>query len=201
MHCREILFTPCCKGQSFEDQVNFSLRRTFAELRGVKVVQCSDFCLFFLYKTPKTYLPVTSIQPRGYIAEWGSRRSKGVPSGTGCFLRLLVGELRTPKLAQIFAYGKWLYPYIMLLHWASGLDQRCLKTRNSEAECTFPPNIFAPTAKITPKPHFGGFFNAKPIIQTALRQSHVNGVTTLKLYDYHGLYSSTSCCISQIWPK
>ena len=47
----------------------FSIRRTFAELRGVKVVQCSDFCLFFLYKTPKTYLPVTSIQPRGYIAE------------------------------------------------------------------------------------------------------------------------------------
>ena len=37
-------------------------------------------------------------------------------SGTGYFLRLLVGELGTSKLAQIFAYGKWLYPYIMLLH-------------------------------------------------------------------------------------
>jgi len=33
----------------------------------------------------------------------GSRRSKGVPSGSGVFLRLLVGELGTPKLAQIFA--------------------------------------------------------------------------------------------------
>ena len=88
----------------------------------------------------------------------------------------------TPKLAQIFAYGKWLYPYIMLLHVASDLDQRCLKTRNSEDECTFPPNIFASTPEITPKPHFGGPFNAKPIIQRALRLSHVNRATTLKLY-------------------
>jgi len=39
------------------------------------------------------------------IFSCGSRRSKGVPSGTGVFLRLLVGELWTPKLAQIFAYG------------------------------------------------------------------------------------------------
>jgi len=37
--------------------------------------------------------------------------STGVPSGTGDFLRLLVGEVGTPKLAQIFAYGNWLYPY------------------------------------------------------------------------------------------
>ena len=36
------------------------------------------------------------------------------PKGTGDFLRLLVvvGELGTPKHAQIFAYSKWLYPYI-----------------------------------------------------------------------------------------
>ena len=81
------------------------------------------------------------------------------------------------------------YPCIMLLHGASYLDQRCLKTRNSEDECTFPPNIFATTPKITPKPHFGGPFNAKPIIQRALRQSHVNVATsyvaeTLRLYSY-----------------
>jgi len=73
----------------------------------------------------------------------GSRRFEGVPSGTGGFQRLLVGELGTPKLAQIFAYGKWLYPYIMLLHGVS--DLVCLKMCNSEDECTFPPNIFAPT--------------------------------------------------------
>jgi len=35
----------------------------------------------------------------------GSLRSKGVPSSSVVFLRLLVGELGTPKLAQIFANG------------------------------------------------------------------------------------------------
>jgi len=99
-------------------------------------------------------------------------------------VRLLIGELGTPKLVQIFANDKWLYPYIMLLHGASDLDQRCLKTHNSEDECTFPPNIFAPTPKITPKTPLGRPFNAKHIMQRALRQSHVNGATTLKLYGY-----------------
>ena len=76
-----------------------------------------------------------------------SQRSKGVPSG------LLIGELGTPKLAQIFAYGKWLYPYRMLLiHGASDLDQRCLKTLICKDGCTFPPNIFAPTPKVPPNP-------------------------------------------------
>jgi len=42
----------------------------------------------------------------------GSRRIKRVPSGSGVFLRLLVGELETPKLVQIFAYGKSLYTVI-----------------------------------------------------------------------------------------
>jgi len=94
-----------------------------------------------------------------------------VPSGTEDLLRLLVGELGTPKLTQMFAYGKWLYPYRMQLHGASYLDQICLKARNSKDGCTFQPNIFAP---------FGGTFNAKPIIQIALRKSHVNGATRVK---------------------
>jgi len=50
--------------------VNFSVRRTVAELRGFKVAQFSDFGLFSPYKIRKTYFPVTSLQPRGYIAEW-----------------------------------------------------------------------------------------------------------------------------------
>ena len=113
------------------------------------------------------------------ICPCGSRRSKGVPSGTGLFL------LATPKLALIFAYGKWLYPYRMQLHGASDLDQRCLKTCNSKDRCTFPPNIFALTPKITtPKPNFWGPFSANPIIERALRKSHVNGATKLKRYSY-----------------
>ena len=54
---------------SFRGPVNFSLQHTVAELRGVKVAQFSDFGLFSPYRTPKTYLPVTSLQHRGYIAE------------------------------------------------------------------------------------------------------------------------------------
>ena len=76
----------------------------------------------------------------------------------------------------------------MLLHGASDLNQKCLKTRNSEeGRCTFPPNIVAPTPKITPNPYFGGPFNAKPITQTAVRKSHVNGAMKLKLYRYIGI--------------
>jgi len=100
------------------------------------------------------YSPRVTLQNDSDFSMW-SGRSKGVLSRTGDFLWLLIGELGTPKLAQSFAYGKWLYPYRMLLHCASDLDQRCLKTCNSEDGCTFPPNIFTPTPKITPKPHFG----------------------------------------------
>jgi len=113
-----------------------------------------------------------------------------MPSSIEVFLRLLIGELGTPTLAQIFAYGKWLYPYRMLLHSASDLDKRCLKMHNSEDGCTLPPNIFALTPKITPKPHFRGPFNAKLIIQKALCKSHINGATNLKLYSYHRQRSS-----------
>jgi len=72
MHCREILFTPRCNPRAREFPrflVNFNLRRRVAELRGVKVAQFSDFGLFSLFKTPKTYLPVTSLQPTGYIVD------------------------------------------------------------------------------------------------------------------------------------
>ena len=54
---------------SFRGQVNLYVRRTVVELRGVKFAQFSYFCLFSLYKTPKTYLSMTSLQPRSYIAE------------------------------------------------------------------------------------------------------------------------------------
>jgi len=118
----------------------------------------------------------------------GSRKSKRVPSGRDVFLRLLVGELGTPKLARIFAYGKSLYSCRMLLHGASDPDQRCLETRNSEDGCTFPPNTFAPIPKITQKLHFVGPLNAKPIIL-----SHVNGATKVKLYNYMGIGKYLRC--------
>jgi len=108
-----------------------------------------------------------------------SRRSKGVPSGLGDFLRLLIGELGPPNLPKFS-------PYRMKLHNASDLDQRCLKTSNSKDGCTFSSNNFAPTPTIIQKPHFWGSFNAKPIIHGALSKSHVSGATKLKLYSYIG---------------
>jgi len=55
--------------QRFPTPVKFSVEHTVAELWGIKVAQFSEFGLFSPYKTPKMYLPVTSLQPRGYIAE------------------------------------------------------------------------------------------------------------------------------------
>ena len=142
--------------------MNFFVRRTVAELRGVKVAQFSDFGLFSSYKTPKKYLPVTSLQPRGYIAEWLR------------FFRVVVEVLPSAdlscdgrgagehKLAQNFAYGKCSYPYRMLLHGATDRDQRCLKKRNSKEGCTFLSHS-SPFSPISPKTPFCGSFNAKPV--------------------------------------
>ena len=83
----------------------------------------------------------------------------------------------------------------MLLHGASDLDRRCLKTRKSavvaflggshQISLPLPP-------KLSLKPHFGGPFYAKLITDRALRKWHDNGATKLKLYSYIdiGKYSS-----------
>ena len=86
MHCREILFTPRCSpgARSFQCLVNFSLRRTVAELWGVKIAQFLDFGLFSPYKTRKTYLPVISPQPMGYITEWFRFFHMVVEGSKGC---------------------------------------------------------------------------------------------------------------------
>ena len=57
----------------------------------------------------------------------------------------------------------------------------------------FPTNIFVPTPKITPKPHFEGPFNAKPIIEIAICKSHVNGATKVKRYSYIGIGKYLGC--------
>ena len=44
-----------------------------------------------------------------------------------------------------------------------------------------------PYPKIHPNTSFWGPFNAMPIIHGALRKSHVNGATKLKLYSYIGI--------------
>jgi len=58
---RGLLFTPRCSPRAREFPVNFSVRCTVAELRGVKFAHFSDFGLFSPYKTPKTYLIRTDV--------------------------------------------------------------------------------------------------------------------------------------------
>ena len=176
MHCREILFTPRCsprpgsvpglstflydvrlwsygasKLPNFRILAYFlhtkRLKRTFrwpAYNPGVTSQNDSDFSV--IVEGPKECLPEAEFSCDFWQGSWGP-----------------------PKLAQIFAYSKWLYQYRMLLHSVLDLDQRCLKTHSFKDECTFTPNIFAPTPKIPAEPHFGYFFNAKPIIERALR--------------------------------
>jgi len=54
MHCKEILFPRCsARAREFPKLVNFFVRRTVAELEGVKVAQFLDFGLFFHIKPLK----------------------------------------------------------------------------------------------------------------------------------------------------
>jgi len=55
---------------SFRSLVNFLYDvRLRSYCYGLKVSHFSEFGLFSPYKIPKKYLPVISLQPRGYIAE------------------------------------------------------------------------------------------------------------------------------------
>jgi len=85
MHCKEIgpyyLLHVVVQGpRSFRGPVNVSVPRTIAELRGVKIAQFSDFGLFSPIQKP-----VTSLQPRGYIAEWLRFFHVVVEGPKGCF--------------------------------------------------------------------------------------------------------------------
>ena len=72
MHCREILCTPRCCPRAMAVSELLKSGQLFcktygcgAQLRSVKVAKFSDFGLFSPYKTPKTYLPVTSLTAQG----------------------------------------------------------------------------------------------------------------------------------------
>ena len=177
----------------------FSVRHTVVELRGVKLAKFLDFGLFSPYKTRKNYLPVTSLQPRDYIAQWFRffhviiEGIEWVPSGTGGFFRLLIGELWTPKLAQIFAYGKWLYPYRMLLNGMTALDKNVWKRATLRTDVLSHELASPLPLKSPPKPHFGGPFNAKSITRRTIRKFHVNAATKLKLYTYIGISKYLGC--------
>jgi len=59
----------------------------------------------------------------------------------------------------------------------------------------FPTKYLRPYPQNHPKKHFGDLsnFNAKRLIQRALRNSHVNGATKLKFYSYIGIGKYLEC--------
>ena len=83
-----------------------------------------------------------SLLPRVYIAEcfWFFCvvvEVQKVPFGSRAFLRLLVGELGTPKIAQILLWEMPVYIHTVILHRASDLGQRRPKTFHSEQRYAF----------------------------------------------------------------
>jgi len=105
MHCREILFTPRCspRAREFPRSVNF-LYDVRLRSYGASCCPIFGFGLFFPYKTPKKYVPVTSLQPRGYIAEWFRLFRVIVEGPEGCLP------------AAEFSYDFW---------WRAGDPQTC----------------------------------------------------------------------------
>jgi len=120
------------------------------------------------------------------IFSCGSRRSKGMSSGSGVFLRLLVRELTTPNLPK---FSPMANGYI---HTECNCTARQIWTKDVWKRAILRTNVLSHQMsspyppEITPKPHFGGLFNAKPITQIALCKSYVNRATKAKLYSYIG---------------
>ena len=215
MHCREILFTlrnalykfktylltylltPRCspRARAFPILVNFFLWRTVAELRGIKVAQFFGFWPIFPiqnpYNVPSGDQPTAQgLHPRMIpIFPCDSRRSKGVPSGIGDFLRLLVGGLGTPNLPK---FSPMENDYT---HTECNCTARQIWTNKDVWKrailrtdvLSHQTSSLLPYSQNLPKPNFGGPFNAKPIIQIALRKSQVNGAAKVKLYTYTGI--------------
>jgi len=122
--------------ESFRGCGQLFIRRTVAELQGIKVAQFSDFGLFSPYKTPKNVTFGDQPTAQGLhhrmipIFLCDSRRSKGVPSSNGVFLRLLVGELWTPYLLLVFgvSFHSVLRPLESLAQCTSPLQPKVTKT-------------------------------------------------------------------------
>jgi len=117
----------------------------------------------------------------------GSRRSKGVLSGRDVFLWLLVGSWGPPNLPKFSPMANG-YTHVECYYTAGQIWTKDVWKRATLRTDVLSHQISSLlTPKSPPKPHFWGPFNAKPIIHGALRKSHVDGATKLKLYSYIGI--------------
>jgi len=112
MHCREILFTPCCSTRASEfpvcDQLTFLCDVLLGSYGMSKFPNFWILVNFPHTKLPKrtfrwpAYSPGVTSHNSSDFAMWYSKvqlqtTTTTVPSGTVVFLRLLVGELGPPK--------------------------------------------------------------------------------------------------------
>jgi len=134
-------------------------------------------------KRLKTYLPRWPAYRIIPIVPCDSQRSKWVPPGTGDFLRLLVGELGTPNLPKFSpipnGYTLTVCYYTLRQIWTKDVWKRAIL----RADVLFHQKSL-PLPPKSPQNLILGPFNAKPIIERAVRKSHVNRATKLKLYSY-----------------
>jgi len=111
----------------------------------------------------------------------GSRKSKGVPSGCGVFLRLLVGVHGDPQTCPYFRLWQMAIPMQNATTRRVSSGPKMSENAQFWGRMYFPTKHLCPKPKITPKTPFLGTFNVKPIIQGALHKSHVNGAMKLQL--------------------
>jgi len=125
MHYREILFTPRCspRAREFPMSVNFFVQRTVAYSYGASKLPNFLILAYFTHiKRLKTYLTVTSLQPRGYIAEWFRFYCMVVEGPKGCLPATEIscdfwqGSCGPPNLPN--------FSHRMLLYGTSDLDQK-----------------------------------------------------------------------------
>ena len=88
--------------------------------------------------------------------------------------------LNSDKTSKVFCINRSTHPQVLATIWRD----RCGPKMSENTWMHFPTKYFHPYLKNHPKTPFWGSFNAKPIIQIALRKSQVNGATKLKLYSY-----------------
>jgi len=142
---------------SFHDPVNFSVQRMVAELRSVKLAQFFDFCLFSPYKTPKTYLPMTSLQCRGYIAEWFRFFHVVVESPRGWSFPATSGRgAGDPQTCPNFHIWQMAIPIQNTTIWHFRYGTKMSENAQFWGRMYFPRNI-----------PFWGPFNAKPITESS----------------------------------
>jgi len=125
------------------------------------------------------------------LVQCGSRSSKGMPSGTGGFLRLLIGKLwRPPNLLKFSPTQNATYTARQI--WTKDVSKRAIlrtDVLSHQISSPVPPKL----PPKSPQNPIWGTFQCKTYHRDNFSKSHVNGSTKLKLYSYTGIGNYLGC--------